>query len=227
MAGTGTAGYSGDTGAATSAKLDNPSAAAVDASGNLYIADTYNSRIRKVTSAGIISTYAGDGTAGDTGDGDLAVNAELNLPMGVAVDGSGNVYIADYENNYVREVEASNQYIIPYAGTPYQATIQSPGGYSGNDVLATTAKLYAPIGLAVDSSDNLYIADSANQCVREVEAANKYIYLVAGNNTGGYSGDGGTATNAELYYPYAVAVDSYCARSAYRQKDRSCTINFQ
>lgn len=169
VAGTGTGGYSGDGGAATSAKLNFPTAVAVDSSGNLYIADTDNNRVRMVTaSTGHISTIAGDGVAGSGGDNGPAVDAKLNLPMGVAVDSSGNVYIADYENNYVRKWSVTTQDISAYAGYQYTATIQNPGGFSGNNVSATSAELYAPIGPAIDSSGNLFIADSANQRIRAV-----------------------------------------------------------
>jgi len=218
VAGTGTGGYSGDGGAATSAKLSAPKAVAVDSSGNLYIADMSNNRIRMVTaSTGDISTIAGDGVAGSGGDNGLAVNAKLNLPMGVAVDSSGNVYIADYENNYVRKWSPATHDISAYAGYQYTATIMSPGGFSGNNVAATSAELYAPIGLAIDSSGNLFIADSANQRIRAVYASGTIpnvssptagnIYTVAGDGTGGFSGDGASATSGEIYYPSGVAVD--------------------
>jgi sugar lactone lactonase YvrE len=155
--------------------------------------------------------------AGSGGDGGLGVNAKLNLPMGVAVDSSGNVYIADYENNYVRKWSPTTLDITAYAGYQYTATIMSPGGFSGNNVAATSAELYAPIGLAIDSSGNLFIADSANQRIRAVYASGTipnvssptagYIYTVAGNGTGGFSGDGASATSGEIYYPSGVAID--------------------
>jgi len=203
VAGTGTGGHSGDGGSATSAKLSAPMAVAVDAPGNLYIADTDNSRIRMVThSTGYISTIAGDGVAGDQGDGGLAVNSMLNLPWRVAVNpNTGYVYISDYENNYVRIVKNSNKFIYAYAG---QAV--SPG-LSGNNVAATSALLSAPMGLAVDASGNLFIADSANQRIREVVYATLFIVTVAGDGTASFGGDGGMATSAALNWPSGVAVD--------------------
>jgi len=221
VAGTGTGGYSGDGGAATSAKLLYPQAVAVDSVGNLYIADTDNSRIRKVTySTGIISTIAGVGNVKPYygGDNGPAGNAILNLPMGVAVDSIGNVYIADYENNYVRKISASTGNISAYAGYQYIATIKVPGGFSGNNIAAASAELYGPVGLAIDSSGNLFIADQANQRIRAVYASGAIpnvssptvgrIYTVAGNGTGGFSGDGASATSGEIYSPSGVAVDA-------------------
>ena len=161
------------------------------------------------------------GQAGDRGwflgGRDLATECKLNLPWGVAVDSSGNVYIADYENNYVRKVSITDHNIYAYAGYAYTATIQDPGGYYGNNVAATSAELYAPMGLAVDSSNSLFITDSANQRIREVYISGTipnvssptagHIYTVAGNGTTGFSGDSGLATSAELNNPAGVAVD--------------------
>lgn len=216
VAGTGRGGYSGDGGPATSAKLLYPQAVAVDSVGNLYIADTDNSCIRKVTaSTGYISTIAGYGVAGSGGDGGPATNARLDLPMGIAVDSQGNVYISDYENNYVRKVSVNTQTISAYAG--YQYTYSNPGTYSGDNIAATSAELSSPLGLAIDSSGNLFIADSANQRIRAVYASGSIpnvsspiagrIYTVAGNGTGGFSGNGGSATSAKIYNPSGVAVD--------------------
>jgi sugar lactone lactonase YvrE len=200
----------GDGGPATSAMLLSPQAVAVDAQSNIYIADTDQNRVRKVTaSTGIITTVAGAGIAGSGGDNGLAVNAYLNMPWGVAVDSTGNIFIADFQNNYVRKVTASTGIISAYAGYSYTATIPNPGGYSGNNVIATSAELYAPVGLAVDSSNNLYIADSGNQRIREVIALTGKISDVAGYSVNpGYSGDGGSPTSALLSDPMGVAVDS-------------------
>jgi uncharacterized protein (TIGR03437 family) len=198
IAGSGVFSYSGDGGPATSAQLFAPHAAAVDLNGNLFIADSSNNVVREVTSKGVISTIAGTGTAGSSGDNGPATAAQLNLPLGVAVDLSGNVFVADSSNARVRKI--SNGTITAYAGngTP---------GYSGNGGSATAATLNTPVGLAVDKSGNLYIADQGNNVVRMVSAAG-IISTFAGNGTQGYSGNGGPATSAQLNGPQGVAVDS-------------------
>ena len=327
VAGNGTAGYAGDGGPATGAQLNNPQGLAVDAAGNLYVADSKNNAIRKVAATGTITTVAGNGTAGYGGDGGLATSAELNNPQGVAVDGSGDLLIADTNDNVIRAVAAAtgiittaagngtagysgdggpatsaaletpssvavddfgNLYILVLpapsapilgvmppqsffirkvvaetgvistvagggnlvgflgdggpatnvyfnasgvavdgAGDMYIAdttharirkvaaatgtitTVAGNGGsqYSGDAGPATGAQLDDPQGVAVDGSGNLFIADSFNAVIRKVAAATGTITTVAGNGTGGYSGDGGPATNAGLGYPSGVAVD--------------------
>jgi trimeric autotransporter adhesin len=198
FAGNGTAGYSGDGGAATAAELSYPRGVAVDGSGNVYIADQNNNRVRKVAPSGFISTFAGNGTAGYSGDGGAATAAKLYYPTGVAVDGSGNVYIADYFNHRIRKVDPSGV-ISTIAGN-------SNVGYSGDGGAATAAKLYYPLGVAVDGSGNVYIADEDNHRIRKVNPLG-IISTIAGNGTVGYSGDGGAATAAELDDPTGVAVD--------------------
>jgi hypothetical protein len=163
IAGNGTAGFSGDGGPATSAMLDDAFGVAVDGSGNLYIADYNNNRVRKVTPNGVISTVAGIGTAGYSGDGGPATNAELFAPFNVAVDSSGSLYIADSANSRVRKVTPAGV-ISTVAGNG------SPG-YSGDGGAATSAQLWNPLGVAVDSSGNLYIADNYNNCIRKVTPA--------------------------------------------------------
>jgi sugar lactone lactonase YvrE len=198
----GTAGYNGDGAAATSAELNEPTGVAVDSSGNLYIADWANSRIRKVTvSTGNISTVAGNGTGGFSGDGAAATSAELWDPYGVAVDSAGNIYIADWGNHRIREVTVSTGKISTVAGN-------GTAGYGGDGAAATSAKLNNPYGVAVDSSGNLYIADTVNNRVRKVTAGTGFISTVAGNGTAGYSGDGAAATSAKLSSPRGVVVDS-------------------
>jgi trimeric autotransporter adhesin len=191
FAGTGTAGSSAD-------QLSGPQGLAVDSAGNLYIADTQNNRVRKVT-GGAISTVAGTGTAGFGGDGGAAANAQLNAPFGVAVDAAGNLYIAEFSNNRVRKV-ATNGNITTLAGN-------GVSGFSGDGGQATGAMLNGPQGVAVDSAGNVYIADTANNRVRQV-APNGVISTVAGTGAAGYSGDGGSAVNAQVGNPTAVAVDS-------------------
>ncbi|MGA2340187.1 MAG: NHL repeat-containing protein, partial [Terracidiphilus sp.] len=185
VAGTGTAGYSGDGGAAISAKLDAPEGVTVDANGNIYIADEANQRIRKVTaSTGIITTVAGIGTAGYSGDGGAATSAKLNYPQGVAVDANDDIYIADFQNSRIRKVSASTGVITTVAGT-------GAAGYSGDDGAATSAKLDEPEGVAVDALGNIYIADTFNYRIREVTVSTGIINTVAGDGSEGYSGDGG------------------------------------
>jgi sugar lactone lactonase YvrE len=163
VAGNGTAGFSGDGGPATGAMLDEPFGIAVDGSGNLYIADYNNNRIRKVTPDGLISTVAGTGTEGYNGDGGAATSAELFHPYSVAVDGSGNLYIADSANNRIRKVTPAGA-ISTVAGN-------GTAGYSGDGGDATSAQLWVPLGVAVDSNGNLYIADNYNNTIRKVTSA--------------------------------------------------------
>jgi len=193
VAGSGTPGFGGDNGPATGAQLYFPSGVAVDSALNLYIADSANNRIRKVSN-GVITTVAGNGTQGFGGDNGPATSAQLNRPQGVAVDSAGNVYIADRNNNRIREV--SNGVITTVAGN----------SLSGDNGPATSAQLYSPQGVAVDSAGNLYVADPGNNRIRKV--SNGVITTVAGNGTPGFSGDNGPATSAQLNRPQGVAVDS-------------------
>jgi len=197
VVGNGTPGFAGDGAAATSAQVSFPAAVATDASGNLYFADTNNQRVRKVVS-GTISTVAGNGTTGYTGDGGSAVNATLNSPSGLAFDKAGNLYIADFSNNVVRKV--SNGVISTFAGSGLQ-------GYVGDGGQATAAGLHGPLGLAFDAAGNLYIADSGNHAVRIVTPGG-VISTFAGNGNLGDTGDGGLAINAQMANPYGVAVDA-------------------
>jgi YD repeat-containing protein len=199
VAGDGTYGYSGDGGPAAQAKLKRPFSVAVDASGNLYIADTYNYCIRKVDTGGIITTVAGDGTYGYSGDGGPAAQAKLKRPLSVAVDASGNLYIADIYNNRVWKVDTSG-IITTVAG-------DGTWGYSGDGGPAAQAKFWGPRGVAVDASGNLYIADRYNHCIRKVDTSG-IITTVAGDGTSGCSGDGGPAAQAKFWSPRGVAVDA-------------------
>jgi hypothetical protein len=197
LAGNGTYGYSGDNGPATSAALNQPSGVAVDGSGNVYIADTNNSVIRKV-SGGVITTFAGNGIYGYSGDNGAASSARLCAPTGVAVDTAGNVYIADAACSVVRKV--SNGIITTFAGNGTR-------GYSLDNGPAASTALNVPVAVAVDGSGNVYVADAGvdNNAIREV--SNGEMTTFAGNGTNGYSGDGGPAASAGLFAPNGVAVD--------------------
>jgi cysteine-rich repeat protein len=199
VAGTGVPGFSGDGGQATSAELSFPIGVAVDGLGNLYISDYNNLRIRRVTTDGIITTIAGTGTGGFNGDGIPATTARLDNPGGIAVDGLGNVYVADSSNHRVRKI-ATNGIITTSAGT-------GTPGYSGDDIPATTARLWFPTDVELDSAGRLYIADKNNQRVRRVATSGE-IATVAGTGVQGSTGDGSPATSATLDRPSYVAVDA-------------------
>ncbi len=197
IAGSGVFSYSGDGGPATAAQLNSPQAVAVDASGNVYVADTSNNVVRQISAKGVISTIAGNGTAGFGGDNGAATSAQLSAPQGVAVDASGNVYVADTANARVRKISGGTITTVAGSGTP---------GYAGDGAAATSAQLNTPVGLAVDKSGNLYIADVGASVVRKVSTGG-IITTVAGNGAQGYSGDTGPATGAMLNGPEGVAVD--------------------
>jgi trimeric autotransporter adhesin len=200
FAGNGTFGYGGDGGPAISAAVYYPSGGlAMDSSGSIYIADIGNWRIRKVTPDGIIVTVAGNGNPGYSGDGGLAISAEISWPNGVAVDSSGNLYIADSDNHHIRKVTPDG-IISTVAGN-------GTAGYSGDGGPAASAALNSPGSVAVDSSGNLYIADYLNNRIRKV-TPDGIISTVAGNGIEGFSGDGGSAITAAIYNPWGVAVDS-------------------
>jgi trimeric autotransporter adhesin len=196
VAGNGVLGFSGDGGAATSAMLHLPYGLAIDSSANLYIGDTLNNRLRKVTGTNI-STIAGNGVLSYAGDGGLATAAQMNTPEAVAVDASGNLYIADTVNNVVRQISTKGV-ITTIAGN-------GTAGFSGDNGAATSAMLNAPQGVAVDSSGNVYVADTANARVRKISGGT--ITTVAGSGTQGYAGDGSAATSAMLNTPVGLAFD--------------------
>jgi hypothetical protein len=198
VAGNGTAGYSGDNGAAISATLFKPSWVSVDNEGNLYIADIGNYVVRKVNTSGIITTIAGTGTNGYTGDGLKAASAELGWPFAVVPDNAGNIYISDYYNNNIRKINSAG-IISTYAGT-------GTGGYSGDGGGAVSARLSTPAGMCIDASKNLYIADYSNKVIRKVTSGG-IISTVAGNGTNADAGDGGNATAASFLNPISVTVD--------------------
>ena len=202
VAGNGVRAHAGDGGLATAASLNEPNGVAVDAAGNIYIVDRTGGRVRKVDAVtGIITTVAGNGTQGYAGDGGPATAANLNFPNGLAVDAAGNIYIADTNNDRVRFVSAATGAIVTVAG-------KTGFGFSGDGGPATNAQLSLPWGVALDKDGNLYIADRNNMRIRRVTAGTGVIATVAGNGDFGFAGDGGAATAATLYAPYAIAVDS-------------------
>jgi hypothetical protein len=200
VAGNGAAAYAGDGGPAADASLDHPYGVEIDAAGNIYIADTYNNRIRMVNTAGNISTIAGS-LYGYDGDGGPATNALLRYPMDVVLAG-GDLYISDQFNDCIRKITGGvGGNISTIAGSPVNA-------FYGDSGPATEASLNYAHGVGTDVSGNVYIADTKNNRIRRVSAATGAITAVAGNGTAGYAGDNGAAAAASLNNPYGVTTDS-------------------
>jgi hypothetical protein len=203
IAGNGTAGFSGDGGAATAASLFLPYGVAVDALGNVYIADAGNERIRKViVSTGKINTIAGSGSSGSgafSGDGGAATAARLYYPDGVAIDVIGNVYIADNQNNRIRMLTASTGIITTIAGN-------GTAGFSGDGGQATAAGLYSPCNVVFDATGNLYIVDNGNDRIRKIITSTGFISTVVGGGSSGINGI--AATSANLVSPTGLAFDA-------------------
>ena len=199
VAGNGTQGYSGDGGPAAVAQLDAPWGVAAGSGGNLYIGDSGNHTVRKIAANGTITTVAGTGVPGSLGDGGPATRAQLNVPLGVAVDGAGNLYVAECLGARIRKVTAAGG-IATVAGT-------GSSGYGGDGGPAVNAQLACPHGVAVDASDNLYIADTGNNRLRKV-TLDGTITTVAGNGAPDFGGDGGPALNAKLNAPTSLAIDT-------------------
>ena len=223
IAGDGQYNFSGDGGTATRANLNQPNSVAMDKSGNLYIADTLNFRIRKVSPTGVISTIAGNGVQGISGDGGPAIAAQLAFPEDVAVDTAGNLYIADYISvrrvspagiitTVVHGLNGVSAVRLDAAGNLYGADsgsnlvfeVSASGKIS---ILAPKLSLNSPMGVAVGSDGTIYIADTYNQRILAVSPAG-IATTVAGTGMQGYSGDGGPATAAELNYPVSLALDA-------------------
>ena len=199
VAGNSSAGFIGDGGPATDAELFRPTAVVVDPAGNIYISDGSNQRIRKVTASGTISTFAGNGTAGYSGDGGQATAAEINGPLGLAIDRTGNLYIADFNANVIRKVTPAG-IISTFAGN-------STSGFSGDGGPATAAQLKNPWSVAIDAAGSVYVTDNGNNRIRKI-TADGIINTFAGNGTAGFAGDGGAATAAEFSGIAGVAIDA-------------------
>jgi sugar lactone lactonase YvrE len=199
IAGTGVAGSTGDGGLATAAQVSVPAGLAVDAAGNLYVAENLGNRVRKITPAGIISTVAGTGVAGFSGDDGPATAAKLNGPWGLAVDATGNLFIADSDNHRVRRVDTAGV-MTTIAGYGFE-------GYNGDGNFAIFSGLAHPLGVAVDGTGNVWIADTRNDRIRRVSTGG-IISTVAGTGVRGFSGDGALALAAQLSLPASIKLDA-------------------
>jgi|GEM_PF-1795685 len=197
VAGNGNIGFGGDGGPAIQASFSYPMGVALDQAGNIFISDTWNHHVRKVDTEGIITTVAGNGFSGYAGDDGPAIDASLSYPWGIAVDSTGNLYIADFGNNCIRRVDTEG-IITTVAGN-------GSSGYGGDDELAIDASLSGPKDVALDEWGNIYIADTDNNRIRKVDP-NGIITTVVGDGSGGYDGDGGPAVEASIRNPQGVAV---------------------
>lgn len=204
IAGTGTPGFSGDGGPAAQASLNNPTYVATDLFGNVYISDQNNHRIRRIDARGMMTTFAGNGVQGFSGDGGPATQASLNTPTGVCTDAAGNVYINDLANFRVRKVDTSGK-ITTVAGNGIKAS-------NGDGGPAIQASMFLPIRCAVDASGNLYITDQGAHKIRKIDPSGTIsTFAGTGNFTGSnadFTGDGGPAINADLNNPTAITIDS-------------------
>ena len=199
ICGDGTAGSAGDSGAAVAAQFNSPTGVALDNAGNVYVADKVNNRIRKIDAGtGIISTVAGTGMAGYSGDGGAAVNAALKNPCGIAIAANGSLFIADTGNHIIRKVLGGTISTVAGNGAP---------AFGGDNGTALSAALNSPASVAVDAAGNLYIADSGNHRVRKVDGFTGVITTIAGNGTAAFGGDDGPALAAALN-PRSVVIDA-------------------
>lgn len=198
LAGNGQLGSRGDGGQAVNAEFNSPSGLAVDASGAVYVSDTNNHRVRRIAPNGIITSIAGKGVDGFSGDGGPATEAMLDTPVGLALDNAGNLFIADTGNNRIRKLNLSTGIITTVAGNGY--------GNGGDGGAALAAGLYSPTSVAIDSAGNLYISDTGNHRVRKVTTSG-IIDTIAGTGMPGFDGDGGAAKNAKVYSPGGLELD--------------------
>ncbi len=202
IAGTGVIGDRGDGGPGTAAELFQPRGVAIDSKGNIYVADTQNLRVRRISPTGVITAFAGAGVLGSSGDGGPAIDATFNFPNIVIVDKADNVYISDQLNHRIRKVTTDGR-ISTIAGTG-----EGFGGYGGDGGPANAAQLNSQVGLGLDNDGNLFVADRFNNRIRRIDARTGIITTVAGSGLVGFGGDGGPATQAELNSPNGVAVDA-------------------
>lgn len=198
FAGTGVAGYSGDGGPATAAQFSGPDGLTFDSNGNLYVADFGNNVIRKINTAGIVTTIAGTGIAGYSGDGGPASAAQFHFPRDMRFDAAGNMYICDWLNYVIRKIDVAG-IITTIAGTGI-------AGYTGDGGPATVALIGLPYRSCFDAAGNLFFVDGTNNCIRKIDLAG-IITTVVGNGTAGFSGDGGPAIDALLSMPTALTFD--------------------
>ncbi len=201
IAGTGVGGYSGDNGLSINAEIFLPSGIIIDTIGNIYFADAGNMVVRKIDGlTNIITTFAGNGTMGSSGDNGPAINAELNGPCGLCFDKFGNIIIADEHNDKIRKVDVSTGIITTIAGTGVM-------GYSGDSGLAINSELNRPLQVCIDSAGNVLISDTYNAVIRKIDISTGNITTIAGNGVAGYGGDNGPAANAEFYSPVGLYID--------------------
>ena len=202
IAGTGFNSFSGDGGPAVDAEIWQPQAVRMDTAGNIYIADALNNRVRKITMpSGIISTIAGNGSTGNTGDGGPATNATFYGITGIYIDVSGDVLITDGDNNNIRKVSATTGIISTIAGS-------GVAGYSGDGGPATAAKLNLPFDIFNDSHGNIIFTDAGNNVIRKIDTAGT-IHTIAGTGAAGHFGDGGPATAARFSEPTGLFIDAH------------------
>jgi sugar lactone lactonase YvrE len=213
IAGNGKRGYNGDGIPATEAEFNYPNHLVADDEGNLYIADTGNDRIRKIDTQGIVTTVAGTGIGGYSGDGGPAVKAQIDAPAAIAMDTAGNLFVADFFNHSVRKIDTDG-IISTVAGT-------GEPGYNGDNIPATKAMIGEPCGVAIDADGTIYIGDQVNGRVRAV-TPDGIIHTVAGTGQRGYSGDGGPAETALLKNPDIIAFGP--DGSLYIPDNRNCAV---
>ena len=200
IAGSSKVGSAGDSGLATSATLDTPTALTLDNKGNLYLADIGSHCIRRIAPAtGTISTVAGTGTQGFAGDGSVATAALIDSPGGLAVDSNGNLYLADTHNHRIRRIDAVTGAITTVAGNGAQ-------GFTGDSNSATAARLSLPHGLSIDPQGNVNVSDTANHRIRRIDASTGKITTIAGDGTQAFAGDGGAAIGASLNSPRSTSL---------------------